>query len=291
MRNRLGLFLATLALSACRSVAPAPAAPRLLQEIPLDLAAAEARRRAEPGAREAWVWYGRQLGYAGRFEEALALYGDGLQRWPGDAELLRHRGHRFLSVRDFEAARAELVRAAVAIEGQPDELELDGAPNEHGVPTSSLHTNIWYHLGLAGFFLGCDEEAARVFATCLALAPNDDMRVASAYWRCVVLFRLERVEEARALARVFVRELLLFESHDYGWLLRVFAGEEEIPSELLGEPGSVSWLTRSFGLAVEELARGENEAARRRLETLVASGDSRAFGRLAAELELARQTR
>ena len=112
------------------------------------------------------------------------------------------------------------------------------------------------------------------------------MRVASAYWRCVVLFHLERVGEARALARVFARELLLFESHDYGWLLRVFAGEEEIPPELPGESGSVSWLTRSYGLAVEELARGEGEAARQRLTTLVASGDSRAFGRLAAELEL-----
>jgi hypothetical protein len=90
------------------------------------------------------------------------------------------------------------------------------------------------------------------------------------------------------LARLFTRELQLYESHDYAWLLRVFAGAEEVPAVLEGEPGSVSFFTRSYGLAVEELARGDRPAARGRLAALVARGDSRAFGRLAAEVELAR---
>lgn len=290
MRFVLGVLVLVPLLLACRSAAP-PGTPRLLQEIPADLAAAEAARAARPDSREAWVWHGRQLGYAGRFAEAIALYGEALERFPGDPALLRHRGHRHLSVRDFAAAREDLERAAVAIEGRADELELDGAPNEHGVPTSTLHTNIWYHLGLAYVFLGEDGRAERAFATCLALAPNDDMRVASAYWRCVALFHLGQDGRARALARLFGRDFLLYESHDYAWLLLVFAGQAELPATLEGEPGSVSWLTRSYGLALEELARGESAAARARLTAVVASGDSRAFGRLAAEVELARSGR
>lgn len=290
MRRTLALLLLATVPGACRSVEPRTT-PRLLQSVPADLAAAEAAHRAAPDSRDALIWHARQLGYAGRFDEAIALYGAGLERFPEDPALLRHRGHRWLSVRDFAAARADLERAATALEGRPDELELDGAPNEHGVPTGTLHTNVWYHLGLAYLFLGEDERAARAFATALALSTNDDMRVASAYWRCVVLLRQGRVDAARALARVFAGELLLLESHDYAWLVRLFAGREELPALVAGEPGSVSHLTRSYGVALEELARGQVEAARARLEALVASGDSRAFGRLAAEVELARLAR
>jgi tetratricopeptide (TPR) repeat protein len=125
------------------------------------------------------VWYGRRLGYEGRFEEALEVYGEGLRPYPGDPELLRHRGHRYLSLRRFGAARADLELAARAPEGEPDRIEPDGAPNAFGIPRGTLHTNVWYHLGLAYHCLQADELAAGAFAQCLAAATNAFGRLAA----------------------------------------------------------------------------------------------------------------
>ena len=63
--------------------------------------------------------------------------------------MYRHRGHRYVSIREFDRAIADLEYAATLIEGTEDEIEPDGMPNAMNIPVSSLHSNIWYHLGLA----------------------------------------------------------------------------------------------------------------------------------------------
>jgi tetratricopeptide (TPR) repeat protein len=286
-------FLPALALLAWSCAARHPATaqpPRTLREIPPDLATAEARWRAAPGDLDAIVWYGRRLGYEGRFEESIAVYGDGLRIHPGDPELLRHRGHRYLSLRRFEEARADLEQAAGAIEGEPDRIEPDGAPNDFGIPRGTLHTNVWYHLGLAYHCLRLDEEAARAFAHCLAAATNDDFRVAAAYWRALALAHLGRSDEARALAALFAGpELELMESFDYAELLRLFSGTSGQALEALAAPGSaLSGATLGYGVAMWHRLDGREAEARAQLESFLSSPPTSAFGRLAAEVELAR---
>jgi tetratricopeptide (TPR) repeat protein len=264
--------------------------PRALQEVPPDLPAARARWMAAPADLDAIVWYGRRTAYEGRFEEALAIYGEGLRHHPGEPELLRHRGHRHLSLRRFEEARLDLERAARLIEGRPDRIELDGAPNPFGVPRGTLHTNVWYHLGLAYHCLRRDEEAARAFAQCLAAATNDDFRVAAAYWRTLALLHLGRTAEARALAGLYAtRPLELMESHDYAELLALFAGARSRALDALAEPAApLSHATLAYGVAMWQRLEGREPEARAQLEALLAAEPSSAFGRLAAEVELAR---
>lgn len=284
------LLLALLA-AACTARPPAEdALPRALGEIPPDLATAEARWRAAPEDADALVWYGRRLGYEGRFEEALAVYGGGLRERPDDPELLRHRGHRYLSLRRYGEARADLERAARAIEGQADRIEPDGAPNEFGIPRGTLHTNVWYHLGLAYHCLRLDELAARAFAQCLAAATNDDFRVAAAYWRALALFHLGRSDETRALAALTAgRELELMESFDYAELLRLFAGKGTRALDELAAPGStLSASTLAYGVAMWHRLEGREAEARAQLEAFLAAPPTGAFGRLAAEVEIAR---
>jgi tetratricopeptide (TPR) repeat protein len=282
-------WLLALLAAGC-TAPPEERRPSALQEVPPDLAAAEARWRADPADLDALVWYGRRTAYEGRFEDAIAIYTEGLRLHPEDPELLRHRGHRYLSLRRFEEARADLERAAGAIEGTPDRVEPDGAPNELGIPRGTLHTNVWYHLGLAYHCLRRDEEAARAFGWCLALAPNDDFRVASAYWRALALVHLGRAEAARALAAVYAaRPLELMESHDYAELLRLLAGASERALERLDGAGApLARATLGYGVAMWERLQGRDEAARARLEALLAGERSSAFGVLAAEVELAR---
>ncbi len=68
--------------------------------------------------------------------------------------MYRHRGHRYITLREFDKAIADFNKAVELIEGTDDIVEPDGAPNAAGIPTSTLHTNIWYHLGLAHYLKG-----------------------------------------------------------------------------------------------------------------------------------------
>jgi len=258
--------------------------------VPADLEAAEALWRAHPSDLDAIVWYGRRVAYTGDFERAVSIYTRGLELHPDAPELLRHRGHRFLSLRRYPEARADLALAAARLEGRPDALELDGAPNPFGIPRGTLHTNVWYHLGLAETFLRHDAAAAEAFARCLALATNDDFRVAAAYWRVLALIHLGREEEARALAEVYVRRPLeLLESGDYALLLELLAGTSTRALQAYEEAGTpLSSATLAYGIAMSLLLGGHEAEARARLASLTAFDSTPAFGRLAAEVELRR---
>ena len=80
---------------------------------------------------------------------------------PNEPRLYRHRGHRYITIRKFDLAIADLRKASQLIAGKPDEIEPDGAPNKAGIPRSTLQSNIWYHLGLAQYLAGDFERGAR----------------------------------------------------------------------------------------------------------------------------------
>jgi len=108
---------------------------------------------------DALIWYGRRAAYLGRFQEAINIYSEGIEKHPEDARFYRHRGHRYISTRQYEKAIADFTNAAELIKGTEDQVEPDGLPNNRNIPLSTLHGNIWYHLGLA-YYLQNDMEKA-----------------------------------------------------------------------------------------------------------------------------------
>ena len=66
------------------------------------------------------VWVGRRLAYKWLYREALSAYTAALGDWPHDAPLRRHRGHRFISTRNFSKAEADLALADQLIQGKVD---------------------------------------------------------------------------------------------------------------------------------------------------------------------------
>jgi tetratricopeptide (TPR) repeat protein len=145
---------------------------------------------------ESLIWVGRRLAYLGRYQEAIEKFSLGIELFPNDARFLRHRGHRWITLREFDKAIEDLESATRLIEGTCDQVEPDGQPNAAGIPTSTLHTNIWYHLGLARFLKGDFEKALAAYQRCLAAATNHDMRVATIDWQYMTLRRLNRIDEA-----------------------------------------------------------------------------------------------
>jgi len=248
-------------------------------------------RRLQPDEfeEEEWVWSGRMLGYAGEYELAIGIFSQGLKDFPDSAALLRHRGHRLISARRFAAAEADLARAAQLIRGRPDALEPDGAPNAAGIPRSTLHSNVHYHLGLARWLQHDPAGAAEAWRDGLGPSVvNDDMLVATSYWLHAALLRLGRTADARELLATIDPDMEILENHAYHELLLAFQGRKSEAELLAGHPpGSVEHATRAYGVGLLRLAAGDAAGAQAIWREIVAGPDPPgAFGRIAAAAEL-----
>lgn len=260
-----------------------------LQSLTENLELAVAELRENPDSLDHHIWVGRRLAYLWRYRDAVEVYSRALEQFGPDAKLLRHRGHRYITLRQFDLAIADLSKAAELTEGTPDEVEPDGQPNAAGVTTSTLHTNIWYHLGLAQFLVGDYERSLESYERCLKLADNDDMRVATLDWIYTILARLNRIEEAQQRISHISADIKLVENHVYLRRLLFYQGELD-ESELLAEKDAkpLDLATFGFGIGNWHLAKGNQDRAEELFQQTVAGTYWSAFGYIAAEADLAR---
>ncbi len=253
----------------------------------------EARRDADarPDDPEAAIWLGRRLGYLGRYREAIAVFTEALGRHPDDPRLYRHRGHRWITVRELDRAVADLERAARLTAGTPDETEPDGIPNARNTPIGTLQSNIWYHLALARYLRGDLEAALAAEREGMRLAANADRLVSQSHWLYLTLRRLGRDAEAAAVLRPIHGHLDVIENHGYHRLLLMYKGELDADSLLASvrpEAGSGD-VSVAYGIAAWHDAEGRHERARRIYDEIIAGGQWAAFGYIAAEADLARR--
>ena len=228
---------------------------------------AQAALDADPTSVDKVVALGTAQAGARQMREAVATFTRGLQAHPDDALLLRWRGHRHLSVREFGEARADLERAA----------RLD----------STIY-GIWYHLGVLNYVEGRFGEAADAFRHAMRAGPPDGGELAgSTDWLWMSLMRAGRAEEARA--HLASRPDTLPTTAAYAQRLRLYRGE--IGPEQLFTPADTSDVnvaTLSYGLGNWYLLKGDTASARRQFERSIASGGWPAFGLIASEAELKR---
>ena len=84
------------------------------------LAEAKAAYDRTPTNADSIIWYGRRLAYLGRIREAIDVYSRGIALYPENAWLLRHRGHRYVSVRELDRAAGVLEGATKLTDWKPD---------------------------------------------------------------------------------------------------------------------------------------------------------------------------
>jgi tetratricopeptide (TPR) repeat protein len=268
-----------------------PAPVRAQADAAAQLAAARSAWERHPADVDSIIWYGRRVGYTGAFDEAVAIYTEGLRLHPGEPRLLRHRGHRFVSLRDFPHAIADLEQARRSVAGKPDEVEPDGQPNARGVPTSTLHSNIRYHLALAYFVTGDFARALPIWAEDAGTAANMDQRVAATYWWVLTLAHLGRHEEARRVLAPIRADWDVIENGAYHRLLLWMRGD--LAESALLPPGASTLERQTIGNGIGQwhAAHGEQEAARAAWQVVLATGPSASFGYIAAEQALPRLTK
>jgi tetratricopeptide (TPR) repeat protein len=253
---------------------------------------AEARKALaeNPNDPERIIWVGRRLAYLGRFREAIDTYTKGLAAHPNYAKLYRHRGHRYITIRQLDKAIADFNRAAQLMAGKPDEIEPDGQPNRANQPRSTLHFNVWYHLGLAHYLKGDFAAALKAYEQCMKVSKsNDDSLTATTDWMYMTLRRLGRAKEAAALLEPIREKMDILENGSYHKRLLMYKGMKSL-EQLLDPAGAddLTIATQGYGVGNWYLYNGQKDKAIATFEKVVAGKQWGAFGFIAAEADLVR---
>ncbi len=254
-----------------------------------NLATALVDYKKDSSNADAIIWYGRRTAYLGNYASAIDIFTKGIARYPNDARMYRHRGHRFITIRCLDLAISDLEKAAQLITNKSDEVEPDGMPNANNIPTSTLQSNIWYHLGLAYYLKADFTRAADAYTNCLRVSKNPDMYVATANWLYITLRRLKKEKEALELLSTISANVELIENKDYLRLLLLYKGEadpELLKQELIKSNSSLSNASTGYGLGNYYLVKGDKTTAKMIFEKIVSGDQWASFGFIAAEAEL-----
>lgn len=221
---------------------------------------------ADPRNVEKFIALGVAQAGARQAREAVETFTRGLAVSPNNAPLLRWRGHRYLSLREFDKAMADFNRAA----------RID----------STIY-GIWYHRGIVRFVRGDFAGAADDFARAIPLAPDPGELAGSTDWRWMSLARAGRAAEAKAF--LAQRTDSLKTDVAYARRLKLYRGEIT-PEQLItpADTEDVQLATLAFGLGNWYLVRGDRALARQWFERSVKSGGWMGFGFIVSEVELQR---
>ncbi len=273
---------------------PAPSVSQAaLKEMDARLLEARNKYEATPNDADAIIWLGRRLAYPGRFREAIDVFTEGIQKFPNDARFYRHRGHRYITLRRFDLAIRDFEKAALLIKGKPDEVEPDGQPNARNIPTSTLQFNIWYHLGLAYYLTGNNQQALASYRKCLAVSKNPDALAATSHWLYMTLRRLNRKREAAGVLKPISEGMNIIENTGYYRLLLMYQGKippEQLQEEALKQGANAGSHSMLYGIGNWYLYSGRRKDAIKVFRQIVASDQWASFGYIAAEADLARIT-
>lgn len=206
---------------------------------------------------------------ARQFREAIETFTRGLAIAPNDPMLYRWRGHRYLSVREWDRSLADL---------------------QKGYALDSTNYGILYHLGIVRFARGEFDEAARIFAMALPRAPNAGEQGGSVDWLWMSLMRAGRAAEAQAL--LDRKPDTQPNTNAYAARIRLYRGEIG-PDQLItpADSADVQASTLNYGLGNWYLVRGDTANARAAFDRSIKAGGWPGFGFILSEIELRRLKR
>lgn len=229
------------------------------------IARAESALAADPRNVERIIQLGLAQSAVRQYREAIATFSRGIEIAPDNAVLYRWRGHRYLSTRDFDRARADLT---------------------HGLALDSTLYGCWYHLGIVRYVSGDFAGAVDAFAHALPHAPEPAERAGSMDWSWMSLSRAGRATEARA---VLDRTDSLPPDNAYTRRLQLYRGQIT-PAQILtpADTSDIAIATISYGVGNWYLVQGDTTRAREWFKRSVDSGGWPAFAFIASEAELVR---
>lgn len=239
------------------------------------LAHAQQAAQLEPDNLEKLLTNAELLGELSRYRAAIKLYDTAISQWPTDQRAYVQRGRRYLNLREFILARADLGQA----------LQLEPAEKD-----------ALFYLGITRFLERDYPVALAALRRSLrAVGPEDGTELTSLKrirridWLFMTLLRLDRHDEAgKLLARVSSVPVLNENMASFLSCFRFYQGEQEeqVTRELMGR--LPRWgNSRMYGLGNWHQCHGEPVAAAAYYARTLNTTNWPSFTFIAAELELA----
>lgn len=245
-----------------------PATGEALVSLEKSLEEAASSLESDPDNPDNIISYGQALSRLWRYHEAITIYTKGIQVYPENAMLYRYRGHRYISIREFDRAVSDLERAA-----ELNDQDFD----------------IWYHLGLAYYLKGEFERAEKAYFRCREVCRDDGSIIAVSNWLYLTLIRQGKLEETAAVLERITENMDAGENVSYYNLLLFDKGlRTEAEIEAAAGTSDLEMATAGYGLACRLLIKGQRARAAEILRKIVALPYWPAFGCIAAEVELHR---
>ena len=239
----------------------------------------------DPMAAEKLIWFGRRTAYLGNYRSAIEIFTEGIAKHPRDARMYRHRGHRYISIREFDRAIVDFEAAAGLIEGQENRIEPDGLPNAQNIPLTTTHGNIWYHLGLAYYLKQDWGNALRAFQNGYNLGDNDDNLVSTGHWIYMIYRRMGMPAEAAAALEDISADMNIIENRSYHELCLLYKGEILIDDMMAANGDDPANAAVAYGLANWFYYNDDRAASDAMLASILAGSSWASFGFIAAEAD------
>ncbi len=246
-----------------------------------EIAKAQEKVASDPNNVELIIALGRAQANAWRYNDAINTYSRGIKVAPGNAALYRHRGHRYISTRQFDKAVKDLKRAS---EIKSDDFD------------------IWYHLGLAHYLKGEFTKAAVAYERCYAVAEKiraeaeankegrDDSLVAISDWIYMTYRRMKKDQEAARILEKITPAMMVKENKSYYERLLFYKGlKKENDLVNVEKATDLEIATVGYGIGNWFLYNGDHGKANEYFQKIVSGKYWPAFGFIAAESELARK--
>jgi len=232
------------------------------------VAKAESAVARAPRDVDTLIALGRAQASVWRYRDAVATYTRAIGLAPERAVLYRHRGHRYISLRELAQAVSDM---------------------EHAAALDSTSFDIWYHLGLAYYLMGRFDDAAAAYGRTLGVARSADDTVAASDWLWMALGRAGRAATGADVLVPIADSMAVRENLAYQQRLLFYKGRRsEAQLRALMSAGDLERATVGYGLATWRLVRGDTAAARSLWREIVAGTYWPAFGFIAAEADLRR---
>jgi tetratricopeptide (TPR) repeat protein len=246
----------------------------------------------EDPSLENLIWIGRREAYLGRYDLAIRTFTKAAKQFPESFEPLRHRGHRYISIREFDLAVDDFLKASDLMSDLPLQIEADGIPNSQNIPLSNGQFNVWYHLGLAYYLKNDWENALEAYKKCLEVSDNDDLIVATLDWYYMTLMKLGKEDEAKSLLKAVDTKMTIIENDAYYKRMLMYKGqlkpEDLMSGNLSSDEQKLQYVTQGYGLGNFYLSKGDTSKAKSIFENVISTGYWSAFGYIASEMELSK---
>ena len=228
---------------------------------------------------EALIWYGRRIAYLGYFKEAIKVFTLGIVTYPNDARFYRHRGHRYISTRQYDKAINDFEKAVILIDQTIDQIEPDGLPNSKNIPLSTLHGNIWYHLGLAYYLKNDMNNALKAFNNRSVTHKYDDNIVSGGHWLYMINRRLNKIEESNTVINEVHQNMDIIENMSYHQSCLFYKGllkESEIVIDEVALYSLANWYVYE---------KNDTVKAKQYYQNLLGTGNPYSFAYIAGEAD------